>query len=147
MYEIIDRPVEVLFNAGRFLLWAMGGWTQAVERGTCLPLALGRGSAGVGAVTMLPDFHIPMALLNQNGRARIVLAPMAWCRILEDETILLGVWRDLALGRIDKVQGTLALLVSEDAVGPVSQAMTLASAKLMTAGFDLAQLQNQTIED
>lgn len=147
MYEIIDRPVEVLCNAGRFLLWAMRGWTQAVERGTCPPLALGRGFASVRALPILPDFHIAMALLNQHGRTRIALAPMACCHILEDEAILLGVWRDLALGRFDHVQGTLALLVTEDTVSPVSRAMTLASAKLMMAGFDSAQLQNQRIED
>lgn len=147
MYEIVDRPVGILCNAGRFLLWAMRGWTLAVERGTCPPLAIGRGFAGVGAQAMLPDFHIAMALLNQHGRTRIALAPMAGCRIVEDEAILLGLWHDLALGRFDKARGTLALVVREDTVSPISQAMTLASAKLMMAGFDVAQLQNHRIED
>lgn len=147
MYEIIDRPVEILCNAGRFLLWAMRGWTLAVERGACPPLALGRGFASVGAHAMLPDFHIAMALLNQHGRTRLALAPMACCHIVEDEAILLGLWRDLALGRFDKARGTLALVVREDIVSPMSRAMTLASAKLMMAGFDLAQLQDHRIED
>lgn len=147
MYEIVDRPVETLCNAGRFLLWAMRGWAQAVERGTCPPIALGRGFASVHALAMLPDFHVAMALLNQHGRSRIALAPMACCSILEDEAILLGLWRDLALGKFDRVHGTLTLFVTQDMVGAVSRAMTLASAKLMMAGFDLAQLQNERIED
>lgn len=147
MYEIIDHPVESLGNAGRFLLWAMRGWTLAVERQTCPPLALGRGFASVQALPMLPDFHIAMLLLNQHGRMRFTLAPMACPDIIEDEAILLGVWRNLALGKFDQVQSTLALLVTDDMISPASRAMTMASAKLMTAGLDLSQLQNQRIEN
>ncbi len=147
MYEMVDRPVEILCNAGRFLLWAMRGWTLAVENGTCPPLALARGFASVGAQAMLPDLHIAMALLNQHGLMRIALAPVACCCITEDEAILLGLWQDLALARFDKAHATLALVVNEDAVRPVARAMTKASAKLMMAGFDMAQLQDQRIED
>ena len=42
MYALVDRPVESLTNSGRFLLWAMRGWTHAATRGACPPQALRR---------------------------------------------------------------------------------------------------------
>lgn len=140
MYAFIDRPVECLCNGGRFLLWAMRGWAQAVERGTCPPMALARGFTGLGAMAVLPDFHIAMALMNRDGRGKIAVAPMNCPHIVEDEAILIGMWRDLSLGDVDRTRAILKLLVSEDAVTPVSRAMITATAKLVLAGFDLSGL-------
>lgn len=140
MYGFVDRPVGCLCNGGRFLLWAMRGWAQAVERGTCPPIALARGFAGLGAAAMLPDFHIAMALINRDGRTKIAVAPMNCPHIIEDEAILIGMWRDLSLGDVDHARATLKLMVSEDAIIPVSRAMITATAKLVLAGFDLSGL-------
>jgi hypothetical protein len=140
MYTFVDQPVECLCNGSRFLLWAMRGWAQAVERGICPPMALTRGFSGLGAMTMLPDFHIAMALLNREGREKIAVAPMNCPHIVEDEAILIGIWRDLSLGDIDRVRATLRLMVGEDAVMPVSRVMIASTAKLVLAGFDLSGL-------
>ncbi|MFZ5700752.1 MAG: hypothetical protein ACOY4P_05295 [Pseudomonadota bacterium] len=140
MYAFVDRPVECLCNGGRFLLWAMRGWAQAVERGTCPTMALARGFTGLGAMAMLPDFHIAMALLNRDGRDKIAVAPMKCLHIVEDEAILIGIWRDLSLGDIDRARATLKLMVSDDAVMPISRTMITATAKLLLAGFDLSGL-------
>jgi len=147
MYIYVDRPVEDLNMGGRFLLWAMRGWSRAIAAGTCPPVALSRGFASVGALTALPDFHLAMALFNRDALERISVAPMDCARILEDEAVLLGMWRDLALGDVDHMRATLALMTEEDTVSPIAQAMTAVMAKLIAAGFDLSGLVRETIEE
>jgi hypothetical protein len=147
MYDLIDRPVKALGNGGRFVLWAMRGWTQAVHRGICPSLALRNGFAGVRAQRLLPDFHVTMALLNRHGRAPIEFAPLSCERIIDHEAVLLVLWRDLAHARSDRARATLGLLVEDDGVSPVCRAMTTTLAKLTLAGFDLANLEYQTTEE
>lgn len=140
MYGFVDRPVTSLCNGGRFLLWAMRSWTQAFHRGHCPPHAIARGFGGMGALVAVQDFHIAMALLNRDGLETISVAPLEHSLIMEHEAVLLALWRDLANSDPDRMRATFALLVEEDAIAPLSRAMTLASAKLVAAGFDLGAL-------
>ena len=137
----MDRPVARLRTEGRFLLWAMRSWAYAAELGMRQLLALRRGFANIHAQSALPDFHIAMALLNRYGRARIGLAPPQCERIVDNEAVLLTLWRDLSLARLDRVRGTLALLVEDEAVTPVCSALVATSAKLALAGCELSQLE------
>jgi hypothetical protein len=93
MYDVLDRLVTCLHLQARFLLWAMRGWAVAIERRTCPPMALWRGFVSIGAQAALPEFHIGLALLNRHGRATITLAPIECPRIVEDEAVLLSLWR------------------------------------------------------
>ena len=140
MYAFVDRPVESLSNAGRFLLWAMRGWVAAAERGQCPPQSLHRGFVAVAAARALPDFHIAMALLAGDAVRTMLLAPMPCLQISEDEAILLGLWRDISLGGDENARATLALLAEEDSVGPIAQAMGAAIGRLVAAGFDMPAL-------
>ena len=140
MYALVDRPVESLTNSGRFLLWAMRGWTQAATRGVCPPQALRRGFAETGALAALPDFHVAMALIATGAAAPIELAPMPCVQISEHEAILLGLWRDFSLGDGGAARATLALLVGNSSVGPVAHAMRAAIERLAFAGFHLSVL-------
>lgn len=147
MYRYVDQPVESLCNAGRFLLWAMRGWAHAVARATCPPVALHRGFSGMGVLTVLPDFHIAMALLNRDGLEPMALAPMGFPLIAEHEAVLLDIWRDLALGDLDHMRSTLELLVDEDSVAPISRAVTAVAARLITAGIDLSGLSTEPLKE
>ncbi|KAJ8134751.1 hypothetical protein OY671_012036, partial [Metschnikowia pulcherrima] len=109
-------------------------------RGTCPTMASARGFTGLGAMAMLPDFHIAMASLNRDGRDKIAVAPMKCSHIVEDEAISIGIWRDLSLGDIDRARATLKSMVSDDAVMPISRTMITATAKSLSAGFDLSGL-------
>lgn len=140
MYAYVDHPVGSVCNSGRFLLWAMRGWGNAIEHSICPLAALSRGFAGVCALHVLPEFHLALALINKHGREPISLAPMNCPHIVEHEAVLLALWRDLSIGAFDNVKATLALLVTETAVSPVSRAMTMVTAKLIAAGFDLSGL-------
>lgn len=136
MYAFIDRPVDSLDNSGRFLLWAMRGWTRVAGDGRCPPQALRRGFAATHAQHALPDFHVAMAMLTGEALAMMTMAPMPCRRIGEDEAILLGLWQRVAQGDEAGANATLALLVAPDAVGPVAHAMRAAVAGLTEAGFD-----------
>lgn len=140
MYAFVDQPVESLSNDGRFLLWAMRGWASAIARGTCAPVALWRGFAGVGAAAALPHFHTAMALLNRDALHPIALAPMGSKAVCEDEAVLLGLWATLTMGNVDAVRATLALMAPDHVVTPVVRAMTAAGAALVLAGFGLSSL-------
>lgn len=146
MYDVLDRPVTCLHLHARFLLWAMRGWTIAVERRTCPPLALWRGCTSIGAQVALPEFHIGLSLLNRHGRTAMPLAPIECPRIVEDEAILLALWRDLALARFEQVRATLSLIVDIDGQLPVRRALCAASAKLAMSGCDISHLTFPAIE-
>lgn len=147
MYEFVDCPVGSLCNGGRFLLWAMRSWTKAMECGHCPRHALAGSFAGVGACAALPDFHKAMALLNRHGLEKISIAPITCLRIAEYEAILIGLWRDLADADFNRPRATLALLVHADAISPIAEAMASASAGLMAAGFDLAELAGKSVRE
>ena len=143
MYAYVDRPVESLSNNGRFLLWAMRGWTHAATVGRCPPQAIRCGFAGVGALGALPDFHVAMALLASDAVDTIELAPLACGRIAEGEAILLGLWHDLASWQEACARATLAMLASADSVTPIARAMEAAIVRLTLAGFNLSSLSPQ----
>lgn len=147
MYAFVDQPVERLTNGGRFLLWAMRGWTQATAARQCPPVALCRGFASVSALPALSSFHTAMALLNREAGAQIKLAPMGCAMVGEDEAVLLGLWHDLALGRIERTHGTLDLIVGDDSATPIVTAMTMAAAEITTAGFELSDLAPAALQE
>lgn len=140
MYNLVDQPADSLCRGGRFLLWAMRGWRHALECGTCPPVALHRAFAALNARTVLPDFHIAMTLLHRGGGERISFAPVDFPRIVEDEAVLLSLWRGVAADNPGPVRRTLALLSGEETASPISRAMASAVAHLRVAGFDLSRL-------
>lgn len=138
MYDFLDRPVTALDSNGRFLLWAMRGWTHSVAQGNCPARSLGRAFAGHNAAGVLPDFHMTMALIARRAGEPLALAPMGCSRICEHEALLLALWRDVGIGRRENVRATLAHVVPCDTVAAVAQAMSRASAAMTVAGFGIA---------
>ena len=147
MYIYLDQPVGRLANGERFLLWGMRGWSHSMEKGMCAPMALCRGFTAVNALAALPDFHLAMALLNRDALVQLRLAPMEYARIMEDEAILLGLWRDIALGNFDHMRETLAFLVDDDVLNAVARAMTTVMAKFIAAGLDMSDLARESLKE
>lgn len=145
MYAFVDQPVDRLCNGGRFLLWAMRGWTQSAAAKACPPVALARGFAGVNALGALTDFNSAMTLLNRDAREELLLGPMRCKMICDDEALLIGLWRDAAMGAIANLQATLTLIVKDAAVAPIAQAMAAAATQIGAAGFDLADLARSSV--
>ncbi|MPT47939.1 MAG: hypothetical protein E2598_05900 [Sphingobium sp.] len=135
MYSLIDQPTQKLCRGSHFLLWAMRGWIHAMEKQKCPPAALGPGFSCAGLLPALPHFNQVMALLNRNSLENIAVAPMPCRHILEDEAILLALWRDMTAGLTDSAQETLTLLVEEEVIPPLYRAMMAISEKM--AGVNL----------
>jgi len=147
MYAYVDQPVERLCMGGRFLLWAMRGWSQAVESGRCPPIALSAGFSAVGGLAAMRDFHMAMTLFNQDALGQISVAPMECPYIVEDEAIVLGMWRDVALGDFANMRATLALTVARESISPLAQAMTTVLARLVASGFDMTGLTREILKE
>lgn len=147
MYAYVDQPVERLCMGGRFLLWAMRGWSQSVALGRCPPVALSAGFSAVGALLAMRDFHMVMTMFNQDSLGRISVAPMECSRIIEDEAIVLGMWRDVALGDFDHMRATLALTVERESISPLAQTMTAVMARLVASGFDMSGLTREILKE
>ena len=147
MYDFLDRPVDSLCKSGRFLLWAMRSWTRAARQGSCPPHAMARCFAHTGLLSMLSDFHILMALIDRDGLERMTITSIEHPSIVEDEAILIGLWRDTANADFDKVRATLALIVDEDSVSPIARALTASIARLVVAGFDLSTLSAGLVQE
>lgn len=82
-----------------------------------------------------------MVLLGQGRVSGLALGQIDSPVIVEDEAILLGVWRDIATEGIDQGQRTLALFAGDAMAEPVRRAMGSAVTHLRFAGFDLTQLE------
>lgn len=147
MYAFIDQPVERLCNGGRFVLWAMRGWTGAMAGGACPQDMLAKGFAGVGAASALPHFHTAMLLIDRHCQHALIPAPMGCCTVGESEAILIRLWRDVARGDLGATCGTLALLMPETRTAPIVESMIAAARTLAAAGFDLAELSHRTLKE
>jgi hypothetical protein len=135
MYSFIDQPAALLGKGSRFVLWAMRGWGQAMQQGLCPPGALAPAFAKMGVLQALPHFHMAMALLASDGIAHDGLAGLHDPLILEEEAVLLGLWRDIEAGASERAQATLALLVDEGTAAPILRAMGLATALFREMGY------------
>lgn len=138
MYDFVDRRPGELGNAGRFTLWAMRGWNDAIDRDACPPLALYPGFNRLGASSALNDFHVASTWMRRESRVPLDLAPMKSLTIAENEAVLLALWRGVAREDSDLVAATLKLLVKTDAILPIARAMAGCCAQMKLAGLDLS---------
>lgn len=147
LYAFVDRAVETLPNGGRFLLWAMRGWTHANARGICPPIAIGRGFAGMRVLPALPDFHKAMLFFNRDCVEHMHFSVMSCAQIGEHEAVMIALWRDVATGNSKNLHETLTLLVDDSAILPLTGAMTAVSDRLKSARLDLARLSNEIVKE
>lgn len=144
MYDLIDRPVMQLASGGRFLIWAMRGWIQCATRGTCPPGALAPAFARHHVLPALPHFHLMLAELNHRAIRRIAFSPLACNCVGGDEAVLLQICRD-TMTNAPRARATLALLLEEDAVGPVFTALLAAMHFLHQGGLDQIAVQQDGV--
>jgi hypothetical protein len=136
MYEFVDQPIDRLSRGSHFALWSMRVWACTIGRRGCGPATLAPAFARMGVVEALPDVHLALMSLNHEALEKLTLAAPAWAVVTEDEAVLLGLWRDAHIGATARLDGTLGLLIEEEAVAKASRAFTSAAAKFTAA--DLA---------
>lgn len=133
MYAFVDQPVARLTHGSRFTLWAMRAWIHAMEKRRCPPAALAPAFAKMEVLPAIPDLQIVMVLMNRDALDQRNFGAIDCGNIHEDEALMLGLWRDVAIGAAEHARATLALLVAEEAIEPILRAMTEMTAKLTAA--------------
>jgi hypothetical protein len=135
MYDFIDRPVATLDNGGRFLVWAMRNWVQAMGERRCPTSAIGPAFLKWRVDRALPDFHMAMMILNKEGLLTLHFAPARCLNVSEDEAMLLQLFRSVRDDSSSRVTHTLKLLVEEQAVPALLTALARVSMRLGIAGL------------
>jgi len=144
MYDFVDRPVASLTPGGRFLLWAMRGWIHAASAGHCPPGALAPAFARHDVLPALPHLHLLLAALNEQATRRVAFAPLAHCRIGDDEAVMLQLCRDATDDPI-RARATLALLLDEDALGVAFTALLTTIERLRDGALDIVAFAQQGV--
>ncbi len=108
MYIYLDRPVVILDNHERFLLWAMRSWRHCRTKGLCPPRTLHGAFTTMRSTAAIGPFHQWMALLDKAGMAGV--SELSDRSIGEGEAILLALLRDAASGE-ERVSEILARIL------------------------------------
>lgn len=124
MYDFLDRPVTSLDHGGRFLIWSMRSWVKAMGKRQCPVHAIGNKFARWKMITGLQPFLRMMALFNLHGLETFGFCALGCNHISEHEAIILSLVCSLRDSRPETVRDTIALLVEEDFVGDVIEALS-----------------------
>lgn len=135
MYDLIDRPISVLPEGSRFLLWAMRGWVATRERNGCPPAKLAPAFLKMAAIEALPHFHIAMSALNSDARELLNFHCIHRQDISESEAVLLQLWSDMAEGQEEGALRVLELLLKPEAVTNMFSAIRAALPGLEAANL------------
>lgn len=134
MYDFLDRPVTSLDPGGRFLVWSMRSWVKAMGDRMCPATVIGGAFAKWNMIRGLQPFLKMMTIFNRTGLETFHFCALPCNHVSEHEAIILSLVCSLRDSRPDCVRDTLALLVEEesigdviDAIGALGDAMTHAS--------------------
>jgi len=135
MYDLVDRPVSILPEGSRFLLWAMRAWLTVFGQGECPPARLAPPFLKMSAIEALPHFHIAMGTLNCAGREAIHFHCPHRGEISDCEAVLLRLWSDMADGDECAAIAVIEMLVRDDAAPHLFSALRAALPGLKAAGL------------
>lgn len=135
MYDLIDRPISVLAEGSRFLLWGMRAWVSARQRNACPPATLAAAFLKMGAIEALPHFHMTMSALNSDARQLLNFHCIHRREISESEAVLLQLWSDMAAGKEERAIKVMELLLEAHAVTNMFSAVRAALPGLKMGGL------------
>jgi hypothetical protein len=124
MYDFVDRPVTNLDQGGRFLVWSMRRWVNALRERQCPASAIGPAFAKWKMITGLQPFHRAMLTFNSRALETFRFCPLPCNHVSEHEAIILSLVCSLRDSRPQAVRDTLALLVEEDSIGDMLEALS-----------------------
>ena len=123
MYDYIDRPVTQLGRGGRFLIWSMRSWVQAMRGEPCPSSVLAPAFAKWKMIGGLQPFHRAMLLLNRDALETFGFCSLTCNRVSEHEAIMLTLIGAAGTGHRQRLRETLALIVEEDSVGDLLRSL------------------------
>ncbi|OYW90659.1 MAG: hypothetical protein B7Z13_14355 [Caulobacterales bacterium 32-67-6] len=116
MYDYLDQPVARLDHGGRFMIWSMRHWVQAMQERQCPACVIGPTFMKWRIMPGLAPFQTMMATLNLHARHDLSFAPCRCVHISEDEALLIGLIAGTRQRTVDAMTETLALVVTRDHV-------------------------------
>lgn len=135
MYEFLDRPVTSLDPGGRFLVWSMRSWVKAMGERVCPATVVGGTFAKWRMIRGLQPFLKMMTIFNRTGLETFHFCALPCNHVSEHEAIILSLVCSLRDSRPDSVRDTLALLVEEDSIGELIDALTAMGGAMVDAAI------------
>ena len=124
MYDFLDRPVTSLDPGGRFLVWSMRSWVKAMGDRMCPATVVGGAFAKWNMIRGLQPFLKMMTIFNRTGLETFHFCALPCNHVSEHEAIILSLVCSLRDDRPDALRDTLALLVEEESIGDLIEALT-----------------------
>jgi hypothetical protein len=135
MYDFVDRPVTSLDQGGRFLIWSMRAWVKSMHDSRCPCTAIGPAFAKSKMIAGLPSLHRMMLIFNRNALETFRFCALECNRISEHEALILSFVHAMRMARPDVVRETLALVVEEDAVTDLVEAIVALGRSMAESGI------------
>lgn len=139
MYGFVDQPLAELPAGAGLLVVSMRQWVMALGNRVCPAGRIAAGFAGSGVLPAVQPFMVMMAVLNCHARQTLRFCAPECPRVSEDEAVLLALVDAVQHREMERLRGTLAMLVAEGAVPPLLDALIRLVAAFEVAG--LAHLQ------
>lgn len=135
MYAFVDRRIIDLDLGSRILIGSMRQWVVAMRARRCAVDAIAGTFAKWGAMRGLQPFLRMMATLNRHGLENFEFGPPSCMHVSEHEAIVVQLVVALHSQRAEAVRHTLALILEEDAIGPMLIALTRLDEAFVSAGL------------
>ncbi len=135
MYEYLDQPVAHLDHGGRFLIWAMRHWVQAMHDRQCPTCVIGPAFVKWRITPALGPFQTMMATLNIHALNDLNFAPCRCTHVSEDEALLIGLIASIRTQGVERMAETLALVVAQDQTDPLRDSIAAIGGIMAEAGI------------
>ena len=135
MYDYLDQPVARLDHGGRFLIWAMRHWVQAMHDRQCPACVIGPAFAKWRIMPALGPFQTMMATLNLHAQHDLSFAPCRCAIVSEDEALLIGLIASARQRAGEDMMGVAALMVAGDKAGQLRDSIAALGEIMTEAGI------------
>jgi hypothetical protein len=135
VYHYLDRTTASLDLGGRFIVWAVRGWVQAVNRRQCPCHALADGFARWNAGEALQSFSMAMAILNCEAGEPLYFRAPGHSRVSDDEALLLDLFEQAPRRPQNEMREMLGMIVPASSAPALQIAIETAAAALEAIGL------------
>ncbi|MDE8650129.1 hypothetical protein [Novosphingobium album (ex Liu et al. 2023)] len=135
MYEFVDRPLSTLDPGCRFLVWSMRAWVMMLGNRACPAQAIAPAFARWRMIGGLQPFHRAMLIFNRDALETFAFCSLGCDHVSEHEALILSLACQLRETGPEAARDTLLLLVAEDSVGDLLEALASLNAAMAVAGI------------
>jgi hypothetical protein len=135
VYHYLDRTTASLDLGGRFIVWAVRGWVQAVGKRLCPCNALIEGFTRWNAAEALQPFSMAMAILHCEAREPLYFRAPGHSRVSDDEALLLDLFGQAPRRPQNEMREMLGMVVPPTSAPALQIAIETAAAAFEAIGL------------